>query len=121
MKKILIVEDDLALLKDLTALLKKESFEVVCATDGMFAIKQAQDSRPDLVILDLMLPVGDGLTVLQRLKLSNHTNQTPVLILTSMDNEKYKKLVRDEGVEGYYQKPYAPELLVGVVKRLLNP
>jgi len=121
MKKILIVEDDLEILKALNELLKKEGFEVVSATDGLFAIKLAQDNRPDLVILDLMLPVGDGLTVLQRLKLSTHTNKTPILILTSMENERYKKLIYDEGVDGYFQKPYAPEKLVEEVKKLIKP
>jgi len=120
MPKILIIEDDQNVAQVLDTRLTSEGFEVVLVGDGLNAIKAAQDHRPDLIILDIMLPGGDGVSVLQRLRLSTFTNSIPVLVLTGVDSTSYKARVELEGVQGYLQKPYEPEILLKEVRRILG-
>jgi DNA-binding response OmpR family regulator len=120
MSKILIIEDELDVQKVVARRLSQHGFEVVAADDGCRGIELAHSSKPDLIILDFMLPAGNGLIVLKNLRSSSHTRYIPVIILTSMKNEEYKQKILDEGVSAYLEKPYEPEELIKTVEKVLK-
>lgn len=93
---------------------------MVSAMEGYTGINIAKKEKPDLVILDLMLPAGDGLTVIKSLKMSPFTRVAPILVITGQSDEEYKQKVLDEGVDAYMQKPFDSTLVVEKVKELLH-
>jgi DNA-binding response OmpR family regulator len=119
MAKILIVEDEV----DITILIRKrlqdEGFEVVAAVDAYEGTRAAHREKPDLVILDLMLPVGGGLAVLKNIRASAEIREIPVVVLTGIKDEQYKKQVLGEGVEAYLEKPYEPQQLIDTIRKLI--
>ena len=120
MKKILIVEDEFDVSKVLKKRLTDANFEVMVALDGYQGIQMALKNTPDLMILDLMLPAGGGLGVLKAIKTSTHTKFMPVVVLTGMSNEEYKKKVLEHGIDAYVEKPYVPEELLSTIRKLLG-
>ena len=104
-KKILIVDDDPHLLLGLTARLKANGYSVMCATDGLAAITVARKEAPDLVILDLGLPAGDGFLVLERMRKLADLVATPVIVLSARDPTDNKKRALDAGAVAFFQKP----------------
>jgi two-component system KDP operon response regulator KdpE len=104
-KKILIVDDDPHLLLGLTARLKANGYRVVCATDALSAITVARKEAPDLVILDLGLPAGDGFLVLERMRGLADLVAIPVIVLSARDPTDNKKRALDAGAVAYFQKP----------------
>src|SRR5450432_3868496 len=95
--KILIIDDDEHLLLGLTARLKAHGYGVVCATDAVSAIAMARKEAPDLVILDLGLPAGDGFVVLERMRVLPGLVATPVIVLSARDPAKNKKRALEAG------------------------
>ena len=122
MKKILIliVEDETDFSEVLKMRLESKGFGVVTAMDGYQGVKLAHAQKPELIILDLMLPAGDGLSVLGKLKLSADTSHIPIVVLTGMINEEYKKKVMDRGVEAYLQKPCDSDTLLKTIENILK-
>ena len=104
-KKILIVDDDPHLLLGLTAKLKASGYRVTCATDALSAITVARKEAPDLVILDLGLPAGDGFLVLERMRGLADLVAIPVIVLSARDPTDNKKRALDAGAVAYFQKP----------------
>jgi DNA-binding response OmpR family regulator len=104
-KKILIVDDDPHLLLGLTARLKANGYKVMCAADALAAITVARKEAPDLVILDLGLPAGDGFLVLERMRGLADLVATPVIVLSARDPANNKKRALDAGALAYFQKP----------------
>lgn len=120
MSKILIIEDELDVQKVVARRLSGHGFEVIVADDGCRGIELAHSNEPDLIILDFILPAGDGLVVLKNLRSSSHTRYIPVVILTGMKNEEYKQKILDEGVNGYLEKPYEPDELIRTIEDILK-
>ncbi len=120
MSKILIIEDEPDTAKVITKRLAQSGFEVVVAADAYEGVKSAHKERPDLIILDLMLPAGGGLSVLKNIRMSAELRLIPVLVLTGIKNEDYKRQILDEGVESYLEKPYDPDELISTVRNILN-
>lgn len=85
MKKILFIEDESALQRAVTQILSEEGYQVLSALDGKIGLRLAQKERPDLVLLDLILPKKDGFEVLRELKQNQETKQIPVIILTNLE------------------------------------
>ena len=104
-KKILIVDDDPHLLLGLSARLKANGYKVMCATDALAAITVARKEAPDLVILDLGLPAGDGFLVLERMRSLADLVATPVIVLSARDPTDNKKRALDAGAVAFFQKP----------------
>jgi DNA-binding response OmpR family regulator len=104
-KKILIVDDDPHLLLGLTAKLKANGYRVICATDALAAITVARKEAPDLVILDLGLPAGDGFLVLERMRSLADLVATPVIVLSARDPDDNKKRALAAGAVAFFQKP----------------
>jgi DNA-binding response OmpR family regulator len=104
-KKILIVDDDQHLLLGLTVRLKASGYYVIWATDAVSAIAMARKEAPDLVVLDLGLPAGDGFSVLERMRDLPDLVATPVIVLSAKDPTDNKKRALDAGALAFFQKP----------------
>jgi DNA-binding response OmpR family regulator len=104
-KKILIIDDDRHLVLGLTPRLKAHGYGVVSATDAISAIAVARAEAPDLVILDLGLPAGDGFVVLERMRSLADLAATPVIVLSARDPADNKKRALAAGAVAYFQKP----------------
>ncbi len=113
MKRILIIEDDLAILRGLKDNLEYESYEVLTATDGEQGYCLMREKKPDLVILDLMLPRMSGYEVCRRVRKEGNT--IPILMLTARGEEVDRVLGLDLGADDYITKPFSvPELLARI-------
>jgi DNA-binding response OmpR family regulator len=113
MKKILIIEDDLAILRGLKDNLEYESYEVTTATDGEKGYCFIREKKPDLVILDLMLPKMSGYELCRKIRAEGNT--TPILMLTARGEEVDRILGLDLGADDYVTKPFSvPELLARI-------
>ena len=104
-KKILIIDDDHDLLLGLTARLKAKGYRVICAADAISAITVARKEVPDLIILDLGLPAGDGFRVLERMRNLADLVAIPVIVLSARDPADNKKRALDAGAVAFFQKP----------------
>lgn len=116
-KRILIVEDELDLAEILRDYLKLADFEVAIIPDGIMALRSLQQEPPDLMILDLMLPGMDGLSLLRELR---KTSSLPVILLTARVEEIDRLLGLEFGADDYVCKPYSPREVVLRVKTVLR-
>ena len=120
MPRILIVEDEADAAMLLEKRLSKNGFETVIAKDVIEGIALLQKVKPDLVILDLMLPAGGGATVLKSLRNDPQTSGIPVLVLTASHSPGYKNKIMEEGVQAYMEKPYEAAELMAAINGLLT-
>ena len=120
MATILVVEDELDEQKVVAKRLSSRGFTVHCASDGYQAVQKAHSLAPDLIVLDLQLPAGDGLSVLRKLRISKNTKSTHIVVLTGMTNELFKQSVLTEGVDAYLQKPYDSQVLLDTIDKILG-
>jgi DNA-binding response OmpR family regulator len=118
-RKILIVEDERDILDLVTHYLEKEGFRVRSATDGPAGLSAARQERPDLIVLDLMLPGMDGLEVCRKLR-ADSTNLVPIIILTAKAEETDRVVGLELGADDYLTKPFSPKELIARVKALLR-
>jgi DNA-binding response OmpR family regulator len=116
-EKILIVEDELSLQETLAYNLKKHGYEVEVAGDGTSALDCARNSKPDLILLDIMLPGMDGFEVCRRLRTEM---STPVLMLTARDDEIDRVVGLEVGADDYLTKPFSMRELIARVKAMLR-
>ena len=116
-KKILIVDDEQAIIDVLVYNLKKEGYETLEATDGVTAVNMALEQKPELMLLDIMLPKLDGLSVCKRVK--NYLN-IPILMLTAKDAEIDKIVGLELGADDYITKPFSVRELMARVKANLR-
>ena len=118
-ERILIIEDDDAIVRVLRRSLSLEGFDVESAGDGETGLALALENRPDLVILDLMLPGMDGLEVCSRLRTSTSGN-TPILMLTARDTVPDRIQGLDAGADDYIVKPFDLDELAARIRALLR-
>ncbi len=116
-EKILLVDDEPTLLEMLAFNLRSSGYEVLTASDGVAALEQARVGSPDLVILDLMLPEIDGLTVCRSLR---QASDTPILILTARTGELDKIVGLESGADDYLTKPFSLGELQARIRALLR-
>jgi len=119
-QRILIVEDERDLAEVLQYNLESEGFEVVCAYDGQDGLRRAQTLLPDAVVLDLMLPVIDGLQVCRQLRSDPQTQHLRILMLTARGEEVDEIVGFNMGADDYVVKPYKVKPLVHRIKALLR-
>jgi two-component system alkaline phosphatase synthesis response regulator PhoP len=117
---ILLVDDEEDLLDLLSYALQREGFDVLTARDGAEALRVARKERPDLIVLDIMMPNVDGLEACQRLREDAGLRLTPILMLTARSEERDEILGLDAGADDYLTKPTSPNLLVSHVRALLR-
>ncbi len=114
--KILVVDDDPDLVRALRLRLRANNCEVVTASDGYSVIAAAQRERPDLILLDLGLPVGDGFVVLERLQTSDTLSSIPVIVLTARDPQGNEERALKAGAAAFFQKPVDNDELLNVIR-----
>jgi len=116
-EKILVVDDEEHIIELVELYLSKEGYQVVKATDGDEAVEKFADEKPDLLVLDIMLPGRDGLDVLRQVR---KTSQVPVIMLTARESEVDKVVGLELGADDYLTKPFSPRELVARVKAVLR-
>ena len=116
--KILVVDDEQDVVKALKVRLKANGYNVVLAYDSVQAFMVANQEKPDLIILDVMIPGGGGFVVAERLKQSTATHHIPIIFLTGISGgeERAYKV----GASGYLMKPYHPDELLATIHRALE-
>ena len=119
-KKILIVDDEVDLVETVRFPLEMEGFDVLVSYNGEDALSQARKEKPDLIILDLMLPKLDGYKVCRLLKFDERYKHIPILMLTAKTQEKDKILGKETGADEYITKPFEMDYLMEKVKSYLN-
>jgi DNA-binding response OmpR family regulator len=119
-KSVLIIEDEPFIIEALSFLLEREGIDFDCSTDGEGCLDIIESRRPDLVILDMMLPQMNGMEVLQSLRNTEAFKALPVLMLTAKGQKKDRKAAEDAGVSLFMTKPFANDELIANVHRLLD-
>jgi CheY-like chemotaxis protein len=104
-RRVLVVDDDQAVVQMLTSLLRKEGYDVMAAADALQAVMRAHRDKPDVILLDIMMPAGGGFSVLERLKASVHTSMIPVIVLTGSVEAGIEEKARAFGIQGFFHKP----------------
>ena len=118
-KRILIVEDEADFLKGLQEILSANGFEVHAATTGKTGLSLAKTIRPDLIILDIMLPEINGYKVCRLLKFDERYKKIPIIMLTARTQEEDEQLGRHAGADAYLIKGQKVEILIQEIKTLL--
>ena len=116
-EKILVVDDEEHIIELVELYLGKEGYQVVKALDGDEAVEKFAAEKPDLLVLDIMLPGRDGLDVLREVR---KTSQVPVIMLTARESEVDKVVGLELGADDYLTKPFSPRELVARVKAVLR-
>ncbi|MCM8712059.1 response regulator transcription factor [Clostridium sp. SYSU_GA19001] len=116
-EKILIVDDEDRMRKLIVAYLKKEGYETLEAENGMEALNIFKNEKVHLIILDIMMPVMDGLTVCRELR---KTSNVPIIFLTAKGEDEDKLLGFELGTDHYVTKPFNMKLLIAKIKSLIN-
>jgi len=124
-RKILIVDDDSDFVEAVTMILRPKKFEVVAAYNGKEGIEKVKSERPDLVVLDVMMPEKDGYSVCRELKSDPQWSHIPVLLLTAVASHvPTTRFTQQMGMEteadDYIDKPVEPEVLVKRIEALLS-
>lgn len=118
--KILVVDDDPDLVRALRLRLRANHYDIATATDGYTAIASAQKERPDLIVLDLGLPAGDGFVVLERLQASDALSGVPVIVLSARDPQTNEQRALKAGAAAFFQKPADNAELLNVIRMSLT-
>lgn len=120
-KKILIIEDEPAQVGAIEMTLKKSGFEANVAYDGIAGLEMARLERPDLILLDIVLPKMDGIDVLKNLRADKSTAEIPILILTNLaSGDTVREVIRAGGTEYLVKMEYTLEQLVNKVEGILK-
>ncbi len=119
-KKILVVDDERDIVKALMIRLQTAGYEVATAFDGAQGVFMAHKEKPDLIILDIRMPAGDGFSVAHRLRRSSHTWTIPIIFLTGSPEKGAEERAMEMGARFYIKKPYDPEELLDAIRRALE-
>jgi DNA-binding response OmpR family regulator len=119
--RILLVDDDPDLRRGLNLRLRANHYDTAYAVDGFSAIAMAQKERPDLIILDIGLPAGDGFTVMDRLQKSSDLSHIPVIVLTARDPQYARQRMLQAGATAFFQKPADHVELLNAIRCVLKP
>jgi two-component system, OmpR family, phosphate regulon response regulator PhoB len=118
--RILIIEDERSLVEVLTCNLEREGFDVLVANDGQEGLRQAQLKLPDLIVLDLMLPLKPGLEVCRELRMGPRTRDIPIIMVTAKAEESDQLVGFATGADDYVTKPYSIKVLIQRIKKELR-
>ena len=119
-KKILLVDDEDALLDMVKMRLEANDYEVITAVDGEAGLELARKERPDLIILDIMLPKMDGYKVCALLKKDTRYSSIPILMFTAKAQQEDMKIGEEAGANGYITKPFEPKALLGKIQEFIK-
>jgi two-component system alkaline phosphatase synthesis response regulator PhoP len=119
-KKILVVDDEPHLVKLLKNRLEKNGYSVIVAYEGQEALDKTYQENPDLIILDIMLPIIDGYHVCKTLRSDEKYKAIPIIMLTGRTLAQDIKMGMDLGAVSYVQKPFKPNVLLGIIQGLIK-
>lgn len=114
--KVLIADDDRNFLTSLSVRLKAEGFEVACAQDSYQAVEVATRFRPDVLVLDINMPAGDGFTVQQRVEKMTHLLAMPVIYLTGERSERVEMMAKTQHAFALMFKPFETDELLRTIR-----
>ena len=118
-KKILVVDDSPMIRRIVGLILKEEHYDVLTAENGLVACEMAKANKPDLIVMDVKMPVMNGIEATTRIKADAETANIPVLIFTSLGSEEDILMAQETGVNGFLNKPISREELKSTVSALL--
>ena len=117
-KKVLIVEDDDDVRLGYHVLLKAHQYDTILAQDGVSAVSEALKHRPDVIILDLGLPAGDGFTILEWFRMNPYLSVIPVIVVSARDLRGNKDRALNAGAKAFLQKPWNDHELLALIRKL---
>ena len=120
MKKILIVDDEADILEILKFVLEAQGYECITASDGEEGLNLAREVKPDLIILDVMMPKINGYKISRLLKYDNKYKNIPILMITARSQEEDKIIGEETGADEYITKPFNVDFVVEKVKSYLG-
>ena len=118
--RILVVDDEIYIVHILDFSLGMEGYEVVTALDGEQALEKARSEKPDLIVLDIMMPKLDGYETCKRLKADPATKEVPVILLSAKGRNVDQKVGFEVGADDYITKPFSPRKLVERINAILG-
>lgn len=119
-KRILVVDDEIYIVHILEFTLTMEGYEVLTAADGEEALRRLEQDRPDLVVLDIMMPKVDGYEVLRRIRADEEFHQLPVILLSAKGRPLDRETGLEIGADDYIVKPFSPRRLLEKIQDLLE-
>lgn len=119
MKKILVIEDDPKISAALRVRLGAAGYEVVSAADGFSGLKMTLTHKPQLILLDIMMPVGMGFSVAERLK-GLGLGEIPIIFITASKRAGLRKMAQQLGAAGFFEKPYDADELLAAISLILE-
>jgi len=119
-KKILIVDDNDDVAKGLRILFRAHDYATVMASDAVSAVSEARKETPDLIVLDLGLPAGDGYLVMERLSNIESLASIPVIVFTAREETTHKQRALDAGAKAFFQKPVDHAVLLNTIDEILG-
>ncbi len=116
---ILLVDDNREILRMLNRLLELEGYSVAIAADGSSALALLEKHKPDLILMDIMMPNMDGYTACRAIKTDKATMRIPVIMLSALGYELNKELAKSVGADGYITKPFSRQELLNATSKFL--
>lgn len=118
--KVLLVEDDKMTVKVLSVRLKAKGYEVIVAFDAVMALAQAKEHKPDVILLDIFMPGGNGLTVAEWLQDSAFTTSTPLIFLTASKQPELREKAMALGAAAFFEKPFEFNELLATIREAIG-
>lgn len=119
-KKILLVDDDVDFVDTMTGLLKYENYDVIAVTHSPEALEKARQEKPDLILLDIMMPEMDGLDVCKMLKTDAEVKKIPVVMLSAIWEKQHIAFALEAGADSYLMKPVSLPHLAAKLREILG-
>ena len=119
-KRILIVDDEAMITQILSKRLDAIGYDTFLAYDGWQCLTMAQQIRPDLILLDIVMPHGDGIDTFKKLRLNTDTENIPIIFVTAYDSSETKSQITELRPEGYFVKPFDGNKLILRIKELIG-
>ncbi len=119
-KKVLVIDDSAVLRNIIVFNLKKAGYEIEQAVDGMDGMDKIREFKPDMIVLDIMMPRLDGFGVLEEKSKDDDIKAIPVIVLTAKGGEEDKEKALSLGVIGVLTKPFSPKQLINSVKQVIG-
>ena len=119
-KKIMVIEDDKDFVRLLAMALRAQGYDIAIARDAIMAISEAQKQKPDLILLDIGLPAGDGFLVMERLRKRPLLSDIPVIVVSARDPAMNRDRALKAGAAAYFQKPADNDALMAAIKEALG-
>ncbi len=118
-KRILVVDDNEEILSWMEFVLQRHEYDVILARDGGEALVRAQRDSPDLIILDIVMPIRSGLSVLERLR-ANDSCKARIMIVTANTEERHRQYAESRGADAFMRKPFEVDVFLETVEELLK-